>query len=51
MSRFIDFEFKFRPLRTIYVLALAALVYWVSDSVLAGLITSLAVIDIQDELG
>jgi hypothetical protein len=51
MSRFIDFEFKFRPLRTVYVLILAALVYWVSDSIWPSLITALAVFDIDDQLG
>lgn len=51
MNKFIDFEFKFRPLRAIFVIVVAALVYWVSDSLLAGLIALLPVIDIQDELG
>jgi hypothetical protein len=51
MSKFIDFEFKFRLWRTIYILILAGLVYMVSDSILAGIITTLALIDIVDELG
>lgn len=47
----IDFDYKFRPIRTAYILALAGLIYWVSDSFLAGGLVLLALIDIQDELG
>lgn len=47
----LDFDFKFRPLRGLYIILLALLsgaVYWVSDSLLASLITLLALVDVQD---
>jgi hypothetical protein len=51
MKKHLDFDFKFRPLRTVYILLLAGVVFWLTDSYPASLVTFMAAIDIEDKVG
>ena len=43
----LNFDFIFRPIRTIYILILTILVFYLSDSYLAAAVTALAIIDVD----
>lgn len=42
----LDFDLEVRPIRAVYILIIAALVWLATDSILGGLLTCLAFIDI-----